>query len=221
MANSGELDNFLRTRRLLVKRINLSKAHIEREIKKNDEIEIDKLETYINDEFENLFMQLSQNSEDIFSVLNGTDEEQKKIEESVFREESIYMNFRTDVKSILKKLVREKSERVVDRNSLISGEVLNQTFRSSGHTVQPKLKDIEVPKFRGDVMKFQNFKALFENLIHNREDLSNVQKLHYLKEALSGDALEIIINFELCDSAYPEAWKCLLDRFDGKKIIKN
>lgn len=68
-------------------------------------------------------------------------------------------------------------------------------------------------------MNFGNFRALFENLIHNNHDLKNVQKLYYLKQALVGPAEDLIRDFELNDQAYPEAWAYLINRYDNKRAI--
>jgi hypothetical protein len=85
--------------------------------------------------------------------------------------------------------------------------------------ITPKLKKIGVPTFDGDVLSFQNFKNLFENLVHLRTELSNVQKLFYLKESLVGKAKDFIRDFPLVDDAYPEAWDYLLNRFNNKRIV--
>lgn len=41
----------------------------------------------------------------------------------------------------------------------------------------PKLEEIKVPKFDGEISNFTNFKRLHENLVHNG-GLTGVQKIH-------------------------------------------
>lgn len=75
------------------------------------------------------------------------------------------------------------------------------------------LKPLELLKFDSDPHKFMEFKELFENLIHNNQDLANVQKMHCL---LIGDAAETSHAFHLQDKAYPEAWSYLCLWYQNK-----
>ena len=95
---------------------------------------------------------------------------------------------------------------------------LNASFRTAS-SCQPKLEKMSVPTFDGNILNFQNFKGLFENLIHNNNELSNVQKLHYLKQSLIGDAKDYVRDFSLDDRSYSEAWSHLLSRFDNKRAV--
>ncbi len=107
------------------------------------------------------------------------------------------------------------------RQSLVpsAGSDHNTSFRIPPTTTQPKLEKIAVPTFDGDILNFQNFKGLFENLVHNNEELSNVQKLYYLKQALIGETKNFIRDFKLDDRSYSEAWSHLLSRFDNKRAV--
>lgn len=51
-------------------------------------------------------------------------------------------------------------------------------------------------------------------MIHNNIDLSNVQKLHYLKEALIDNTKDLIRNFELIDESYSQTCSFLQSKFD-------
>lgn len=68
--------------------------------------------------------------------------------------------------------------------------------------VVPKLQKIVISKFNGNYLDFQNFRSLFENLLHNRTELNGVQKLFYLKETLIEDASDLVRDFPLEDVAY-------------------
>jgi len=43
----------------------------------------------------------------------------------------------------------------------------NNLFRVD-NTFTPKLEEIKVPKFNGEILNFPNFKGLYENLVHNK-----------------------------------------------------
>ena len=101
----------------------------------------------------------------------------------------------------------------------VSPSDLNRSFVGSPSASQPKLKRIEVPQFDGDILKFDNFRQLFENLVHIRDDLTNIQKLYYLKEAFVGPAAEIARDFTLNDRLYSEAWTYILSRYDNPRSV--
>lgn len=96
---------------------------------------------------------------------------------------------------------------------------MNNSIDESSYVSQPKLPKIPVPKFNGELKKFYDFKNLFTSLVHENKDLSNVQKLYYLKGCLIGKATDILHDYELSDSAYIEAWGYFLSRFENKKAI--
>ena len=75
-----------------------------------------------------------------------------------------------------------------------------------------KLPRIALPKFNGDVFKFQNFWDQFEAAVHDNDDLPNVQKFTYLRSVLTGIALQKIEGFEVTRANYQTAVECLKHR---------
>lgn len=72
--------------------------------------------------------------------------------------------------------------------------------------VKQRLPKISLPKFSRDQLAWESFRDLFKSLVHELSDIpSSVQKLHYLKSALSGEALDVITNVLLTDAAYAGA----------------
>lgn len=52
--------------------------------------------------------------------------------------------------------------------------------------------------------------------------MSNVQKFHYLRLSLEGNAADRINSLQVCDDNYEVAWKLLNERFENKQaLIKN
>ena len=82
-----------------------------------------------------------------------------------------------------------------------------------------KLPRIELPKFNGDVLKFQNFWDQFEAAVHNNVDLPNVQKFTYLRSVLTGNALKAIDGYEVTGANYEAAVECLKHRYGRKRMI--
>ena len=97
-----------------------------------------------------------------------------------------------------------------------------QSSKGSVHKDQSsnlKLPRIELPKFSGDVLKFQNFWDQFEAVVHDNDDLPNVQKFTDLRSVLSGNALQTIRGFEVTGTSYQPAVECLKHRYGGKRVV--
>ena len=47
-----------------------------------------------------------------------------------------------------------------------------------------QLKPISLPCFSGNILEWQHFYSIFNDLVHSRSDLTPVQKLHYLHSAV-------------------------------------
>lgn len=65
-----------------------------------------------------------------------------------------------------------------------------------------KLPNIELPKFDGNYERWIPFRDLFESLIASNTALPNVQKLHYLRSALTGEAAKVINSLEITNDNY-------------------
>lgn len=87
----------------------------------------------------------------------------------------------------------------------------------SNHSV--KLPTITLPTFDGSYEKWVNFQDTFESLIHNSHHISVIEKFHYLKTSVSGDALSLIQTIEVSTENYEVAWALLKDRFTNKKLL--
>ncbi|XP_058447612.1 uncharacterized protein LOC131427994 [Malaya genurostris] len=64
-----------------------------------------------------------------------------------------------------------------------------------------------------------SFRDLFVSLIHNNQQLGAVQKLHYLRATLSGEAAGILSSLELSANNYNVAWKMLRERYENKSFL--
>lgn len=57
------------------------------------------------------------------------------------------------------------------------------------------------------------------DLVHTRNDLTNLQKLHYLQSSLKDEALAVIKNPPITNEKYTTALELLKKRFDKKYIL--
>lgn len=96
-----------------------------------------------------------------------------------------------------------------------------QTTSSSAEHKQSHLKlpKLELSKFDGDVLKFQNFWDQFEVAIHDNDNVPSVKKFTYLHSVLEGIAYHTIGGFEVTSADYQHAVDALKHRFGRKRII--
>ncbi|KOC71287.1 hypothetical protein WH47_02371 [Habropoda laboriosa] len=99
----------------------------------------------------------------------------------------------------------------------------SQTSASPSTTVNGssgvKLPKIDLPRFNGRLEQWLAFKAQFSSLIDNQVTLTNTQKLHYLKAALSGEAAETIDSLDIIKENYVHAWDLLNQNYASKRFI--
>ncbi len=176
---------------------------------------LSKLESLLT-EFRSCKKNFDQVSEEILLSIEETDAYEntaKPYIKDMASIRDILHTYEAKVRTFHKKLSADSN-----RDSLLPNSDLNQSFRQPNQCV-PKLERIQVPTFDGNILNFPNFKGLFQNLVHGNEELSNVQKLYYLKQSLVGTAREVIRDFELNDAAYPEAWAYILKRYENKRAV--
>lgn len=89
------------------------------------------------------------------------------------------------------------------------------------HCSDVKLPRIQISTFGGKYEEWPTFYDMFSSLIHNNKNISSVQKLHYLKSNLSGEASNLLSNFSTTDANYEEAWKQLVRRYNNKRYNCN
>jgi hypothetical protein len=89
----------------------------------------------------------------------------------------------------------------------------------SAAQVDSKLPDISLPHFSGTYSEWPNFRDMFESMILREGRLPRVQKLHYLRNCLSGEPAQIVSSFELRDSSFDPAWKALSSRYENKRLV--
>lgn len=82
-----------------------------------------------------------------------------------------------------------------------------------------KIKPIEVPEFSGDYKDWISFKNMFESLIHNSTELNDLQRMHYLKSCLTGEAERLISQYDVTEESYKPAYDLLTGRFHNEVIL--
>ena len=104
-----------------------------------------------------------------------------------------------------------------DENSSLKAVRTGPT--SSG---QPRsLPKINLPCFSGQYNEWTSFRDLFQSIVCNNENLAPVEKLHYLKGSVSGEALRVIAGIPITDNGFARAWEKLSQRFENKRALIN
>ena len=89
---------------------------------------------------------------------------------------------------------------------------------SSG-SLTTKLPKLTLPSFSGEYTQWVSFWDQSTTLVDSKRDMTNVEKLSYLKLALKGDAAQIVSSLLVTDTNYDIA-KCKLEeRYNNKRSI--
>lgn len=137
------------------------------------------------------------------------------LNEDYFIFEDIYTNLQADLADLLASLQSRSQFKQITPGS-------TDVSMSSPHTQNAfaTLPKIQLPTFSGRYEDWPTYQDLFTALVHNTS-LSNVQKLHYLKSSVAGEAEMLLRHIQITDSNYTQAWQILKGRFDNKKMIVN
>uniref|UniRef100_A0A1L8DIY5 Uncharacterized protein n=1 Tax=Nyssomyia neivai TaxID=330878 RepID=A0A1L8DIY5_9DIPT len=122
---------------------------------------------------------------------------------------------------VLASLMRDMmqhSERQMERllTSLTSTTIQSNLPHPPENT---KLPHIYLPTFDGDYTNWISFRDRFTSSVKNHRTLSDVQKLEYLKSAVTGNAESTIKHLNITAANFSIAWQLLTDRFERKNDI--
>nr|XP_026498604.1 uncharacterized protein LOC113402535 [Vanessa tameamea]XP_026498685.1 uncharacterized protein LOC113402600 [Vanessa tameamea]XP_026500528.1 uncharacterized protein LOC113404014 [Vanessa tameamea] len=125
--------------------------------------------------------------------------------------ENTYIVYKSLMKTTLNKICSTK------------GSVQNANTSGMSKPVTPfvKLPKIAIPIFSGKYGEWTTFHDLFTSLVHKNDSLDNVQKMHYLKSHLSGEAEQLIRHTPITSANYSECWAQLDKRYNNKKYLTN
>ncbi|XP_011858961.1 PREDICTED: uncharacterized protein LOC105556474, partial [Vollenhovia emeryi] len=116
--------------------------------------------------------------------------------------------------------VRERRRREIRPSTSVSNEEVRR-----GDIVPPvekrriKLPETPLPRFDGRFEGWLSFKNAFYSMIGSRTDLAEIDKLHYLRAALTGEAANKIRIFEIDGINYAKAWSLLERSYEVKRIL--
>ena len=85
--------------------------------------------------------------------------------------------------------------------------------------VRPKLPELLLSKFDGDITTWHSFWDSYESAVHNNASLSDVNKFTYLKSLVLKSVKDAIEGLALTAANYEEAVAILKKRFGNQQLI--
>ncbi|XP_055590331.1 uncharacterized protein LOC129742458 [Uranotaenia lowii] len=86
------------------------------------------------------------------------------------------------------------------------------------HLANIKLPTITLPEFDGDFNQWLTFHDTFVSMIHSSTEISCVQKFHYLRAALKGEAANLIQSITITANNYSVAWEALYPKIPNNSV---
>ncbi|XP_037930413.1 uncharacterized protein LOC119665183, partial [Teleopsis dalmanni] len=100
-------------------------------------------------------------------------------------------------------------------SSQLNDEANNSTMMDNTALIPPvskKLPHLKLPTFSGKYSEYKNFINSFVQIIDREACLTNIEKFNHLRNCLTGQALETVQAFPICNENYPKALERLKTR---------
>lgn len=130
-----------------------------------------------------------------------------------YRERALRLELKS--KRILKDALKKESN-----NTSLNSNETNLNNNSNSQTATPRLPEIEIYKFSGDLKNWLTFWNQFQ-AIHENKNLTNIDKFHYLIQSTNhkSEARELIESFPITKENYPLAIDSLIERYGRKELL--
>lgn len=96
-----------------------------------------------------------------------------------------------------------------------------QINRISNRRSTPRMPELTLPKFSGDIKEWPLFIECFNSMIHNNLSLTDIDRVHYLIGCLSGSAISVCSGIPPTGDNYKIILKALTDKFEDQRILAN
>ncbi|XP_066597117.1 uncharacterized protein [Prorops nasuta] len=143
--------------------------------------------------------------EKLFEDIISTDE-QAEITNEFLEVQDRFFNIAARIKRLIEQ-----------ENTRLSSNSMSSSAENSGKRV--KLPIATLPKFNGNYEQWLSFKNSFKSMIDKRDDLTNLEKLIYLRSSLVDKAAQKISIFDDSEENYKRAWELLQESYEIKRLI--
>ena len=90
---------------------------------------------------------------------------------------------------------------------------------TTSNSVQPRLSKFSLPKFRGDITRWQSFWDSFKSAIHENSNISIIDKFNYLNSLLEGNTARTVQGLILTSSNYNAAVQRSMEVFSFRSFV--
>ncbi|KAJ8910202.1 hypothetical protein NQ315_014373 [Exocentrus adspersus] len=123
--------------------------------------------------------------------------------------ENIYYKLINNAQQILSKGLDNHSIQSKDSHSMQSKVLVNHSNHSSINSLASQSK----------IGSSKRVLDTFKSVIHNKANLSDINKFHYLRLELKGEAAEVLRDMHIAEDSYEIAWQSLLDRYEDEEEL--
>lgn len=95
-------------------------------------------------------------------------------------------------------------------------QTASETKSSVSQTTLPR---IQLPQFSGRYKDWPAFRDLFSSILGRDPSTTSVEKLHYLKTCVKGEAELLIRNFPMTGENFGRAWTALSSYYENKRLL--
>ena len=106
-----------------------------------------------------------------------------------------------------------------EQTNPVSGTQLADVSALTTAANRQSLPELTLGTCNGDYLAWRPFQDMFIAVIGRHTELSDVEKMHYLKTSLTGDAAQLIANIAVSGDFFSSAWDRLVERFENKRLL--
>ncbi|XP_043469591.1 uncharacterized protein LOC122503199 [Leptopilina heterotoma] len=102
---------------------------------------------------------------------------------------------------------------------LTQAKTISTQPTESNQNTRRHLPEITLPQFSGEYSAWTSFRDLFQFLVAQNSDITAVEKMHYLRSSLIGEASQLTANLPLSNDSFNSAWELLTSRYENKRLL--
>lgn len=91
--------------------------------------------------------------------------------------------------------------------------------KTESPAIRRSLPRIQLPSFGGKVEDWPAFRNLFGSIVVKEDTLSKVEKLHYIKTCVKGDAEYLIRRLPSTEENFNQAWTILTAHVENRRFL--
>lgn len=150
------------------------------------------------DELISAYADFNDRHNDLIIYIEADNAEQEKAHEDYFLPvEESFLDSKTKLLRFISSMTASVSMNETAGNTSV-GSILQSTLRTP--SVEIRLPPLLLPSFSGDYSDWTSFLDIFSSSINANVNLSDAQKLQYLKSSLKGEALNLIQHFAITNA---------------------